>query len=783
MFYRIILYFGVVLGCSVVVAALTPQLVCPNAHLQKKFNASQSGVVPEPSKSVSQISRSVAAINTVRSFRVDEGFRNLNMILRYQAPSLVVGGPLVNIWVEQFKYEDQLNDNNLNSTTHLSGVQPTRITDRDSVIQEMGDLLVTLIVPAVISAFGPINPVISSPSDGLNVFVYDISDNFSNSGEFVGGYFDPDDKFNGFNNKVNAIHMDLFPSNPGGNPTALSFGISALPRKDFYHVLAHELQHLIHSQFDNNETIWVNEGFSQFAIYRVFHQTRFLNGDIILNTPSDAPSQVSFWLQNPESSLLMSSDEPGITGDVFQRFDSAELRGIGYLFFCYLWEQLGGVAQGDFLVPGAADQAFRSMIQSAQRGIATFSPGLSGRGTNFNEAFSSFPVALALDGGSPLTTLGFFDSHGSLQLNIGLNQTGFVSDPSQAGNSGQVVSSLSYPLSGYEFRYVKIMGDSSTAASLRLTSASPVTISVLTTESSVRALNQNLTTSTHLVFLPKDSEIILVLNNPSHSSLSVQLSAENPISLDPVVVPQKTVSDSGLDLSPEIGPFTLNANSIKRQVLENQTNRTLDLLNNQPNEVDIRVCLFNQNCINASHQVIPAMAKWRRSRKSKLSINNEDFYFTNLQLLPQTKYDLYYANKTAGSLNFSPRLTQAVALTSLGSASTPFIPVASNGGSISTGECFLASAAFLGSDSFEVDVLSRFRDEILLKTSWGRGFVDLYYQFSPPLATEIERSPLLSWLLQILLSPLLILAGILGATTPLVFFLLGFCLVGKPRIT
>ncbi len=341
MFFRLIFYFLFLFWVFSALGAVQPRLVCPNPRLQKKFNILQADGATALSKSISQVSRSVAAVNSSRSFRVDEGSRNLTFVLRYQAPALDSSSSLVNIWVEQAKYQDEFNDNNLNSVTHFSGAQPARITDRDTVIQEMGYLMVTQVVPAMVSAFGAINPVQSSPSDGLNVLVYDISDSFSTSGEFVGGYFDPDDKF-GSNNRINAIHMDMFPSNPGGNPTPLAFGTPALPRKDFYHVLAHELQHLVNAQFDNHETIWVNEGFAQFAIYRVFHQKQFLNGDLILNTPLDAPSQVPFWLSQPEFSLLMSYDEPGITGGSFQRSDSAEIRGVGVFLFFYQLEEFGG---------------------------------------------------------------------------------------------------------------------------------------------------------------------------------------------------------------------------------------------------------------------------------------------------------------------------------------------------------------------------------------------------------------------------------------------------------
>jgi hypothetical protein len=72
------------------------------------------------------------------------------------------------------------------------------------------------------------------------------------------------------------------------------------------------------------------------------------------------------------------------------------------------------------------------------------------------------------------------------------------------------------------------------------------------------------------------------------------------------------------------------------------------------------------------------------------------------------------------------------------------------------GGCFIATAAYGSPLASEVVILSRFRDDRLVKSRLGSYFVEIYYRLSPSLASLISRSKFLKRTVRkLLLAPLL----------------------------
>ena len=126
-------------------------------------------------------------------------------------------------------------------------------------------------------------------------------------------------------------------------------------------VLAHEFQHMIHWIQDPNEETWLNEGFSELAV--------FLSG-------YDPGLRLNLFLSNPDLQL----------NDFDYEKDGAAHYTASYLFALYLWEQFG-------------EEVIRAIVAEPKNGpagieaVTTRQPN----GRDFASLFADWAVALYLD--------------------------------------------------------------------------------------------------------------------------------------------------------------------------------------------------------------------------------------------------------------------------------------------------------------------------------------------------------------------------------------------------
>ena len=102
------------------------------------------------------------------------------------------------------------------------------------------------------------------------------------------------------------------------------------------------------------------------------------------------------------------------------------------------------------------------------------------------------------------------------------------------------------------------------------------------------------------------------------------------------------------------------------------------------------------------------------------------------------------------------------------------------------GGCFIATAAYGSMMAPHVNILRDFRDRILLQNSIGKGFVGLYYTYSPPIADFIAKHDNMKAFIRISLLPVVGMSWVALKVGPLLtmaiilFFSIG--MVGLVRI-
>lgn len=164
--------------------------------------------------------------------------------------TLWLNTPDVAIWIESavigsIVSEDQITEIINQYASFLLDRTPGSIDSTKGILNIMADY------------FG--NPPNCDGDDKLDILILDIQDTFNLNGSYVAGFFDPNDLTNReTSNHRDMIYIDLYPGIIYGNTVKIKKSAS---------VLAHEYQHLIHSNYerDEREYIFINEGLSELA--------------------------------------------------------------------------------------------------------------------------------------------------------------------------------------------------------------------------------------------------------------------------------------------------------------------------------------------------------------------------------------------------------------------------------------------------------------------------------------------------------------------------------------
>ncbi len=113
-------------------------------------------------------------------------------------------------------------------------------------------------------------------------------------------------------------------------------------------------------------------------------------------------------------------------------------------------------------------------------------------------------------------------------------------------------------------------------------------------------------------------------------------------------------------------------------------------------------------------------------------------------------------------------------------------PVATPDSGGGGGGCFIATAAYGSLMEPHVKILRDFRDRFLIVNSIGKGFVRIYYAYSPPIADFIAEHDSLRAMVRISLLPVVgvswiaLKIGLVSTMALMLFF--AFCLIGLVRV-
>jgi hypothetical protein len=604
-------------------------------------------------------------------------------------------------------------------------------------------------------------------SSGLNFLFVDIEDDYKNTGSFVGAhFFTPDQSPSSGFNSMNLIYVDISPGTLGWQ---MDDNIS---KKTTYREIIRNIGRLLLYQISpQEEDLWIQEGFSQFLIYRLLGSSKTFpyTPTRILGAPTAAVPEADIWLSDlavvkpgyPFLSEYHHTEQTEIKNTATQNMDrvfirqnprlpadnrrSPYFRGFSYLFFTYLFHRTGGSFQKR-LTDG--DRFFQEVLRESSTGFVGLEKALTKRSApDFRTLYTEFALSLFLNVTEERFKKQVYEfRYPELQQ---FTQTTSITQPDQ------------FVMEPWALDIRKFTNPDSVLWEGRINILPRFDYSrIFIMSRDIKNnffIEEELGTHKDYFFVPPgEDKYILFLNldsvkkthrvevfqkNYNQQVLIPNSSGNFGTVTTEILIDSSTVPSTGQTGSVSI---TLMQSGIYNFYVSNESTAPL---------------LWSVEKKEATTNLF-----FESSRKTSLSVmKSSQNLGTDRSLLQRegSRENFIFIYPGTQRLDFSLFFTalnpeEFVDETTKTSPSTGGIINEQNlseyaGGGMSG--CFIATAAFGSKNHTVVRILSEFRDRFLLKHDWGRAFVSLYYRYSPAPADFIRGNSSLRFIFRLLLLP------------------------------
>ncbi len=270
-------------------------------------------------------------------------------------------GNIVDVWVEK----DELKNNHVTDSVVQDIINALENSTPNSRDPSVG---VIALEEKYFGDFPDING-----DDRIDILILDIRDGWA-GGAFMAGYFSHIDQILNYDssNGRDMVYVDSYPTIYQG-PDNYNSGLAK-------ETVTHELQHLIHYNYDEDENNWINEGLSIYAQYLCGFDVDNVS-DYLADT-------------NRDITEIVPDLEGIINEEVIKDYHKVGL------FTFYMWEQYG-------------DDFIRNLVQSDRKGIGGINVALTSvnKSETFKDVLINWAVANYVNDRNTAEKYGYLNEH------------------------------------------------------------------------------------------------------------------------------------------------------------------------------------------------------------------------------------------------------------------------------------------------------------------------------------------------------------------------------------